>query len=55
MQLTDRQIAITLAALRHFQEHIAIDPLIKFTQLDEDTILTQEEIDTICETINFND
>lgn len=54
-QLTNKQIAITLAALRYFQEHLNIDPLIRFTQLDDFSIPIKKEIDTICEIINFQE
>lgn len=53
-KLNDRQIAITLAALRYMQQQLSISPMFAATHMEKDPIVTQEEIDEICEAINFD-
>lgn len=55
-QLTDRQLAITLAALRYIQSHLYESPMFAAEHLfDEDPIVKPEEIDDICDLINDPD
>lgn len=51
--LTDRQLTITLAALRYIQGHLYDSPMFAAEQLrDSDPIVKPEEIDEICDLIN---
>jgi hypothetical protein len=55
MQLNDRQTAITLASLRYVQERVRTSPMFAAMYVDDNPIVTAEEIDSICETLNFGD
>lgn len=52
MNLSDRQVAITLAALRYIQERIDLSPMFAMFHLEGDPIVTEQEIDAICDIIN---
>lgn len=55
-QLTDRQLAITLAALRYIQGHLYESPMFAAEHLErQEPIVKPEEIDTICDIINDPD
>lgn len=55
-QLTDRQLAITLAALRYIQGHLCESPMFAAEHLySSDPIVKPEEIDEICDLINDPD
>lgn len=55
-QLTDRQLAITLASLRYIQGHLYESPMFAAEHLfDKDPIVKPEEIDDICDLINDPD
>ncbi len=54
--LTDRQLAITLAALRYIQGHLYESPMFAAERLfEKDPIVKPEEIDEICDLINDPD
>lgn len=52
-QLTDRQLAITLAALSYMHRHLQQSPMFAAAYLeDQDPIIKLAEIDEICELLN---
>lgn len=56
IQLTDRQLAITLAGLRYIQGHLYESPMFAAGHLfEKDPIVKPEEIDEICDLINDPD
>jgi hypothetical protein len=55
VNLTDREVATILAALRYWQQDLAANDEVRICQEhfdDKNTPLTVEEIDELCERIN---
>ena len=54
IQLSDRELATVLAALRYWQQDLAENDGPISEHFDEHTPLTVEEIDDLCERLNLN-